>query len=165
MDKKLYILILEDEKTVLDAILRDMEPIEENFRIEIAQSVSEAKEILDDMSGKDFELALAICDHILPGENGIDFMIWLRESEQFSGVKKILLTGQASHEDTIEAINRAEIDFYFAKPWDVEKLQEKAIDLLSDYVIKNRENVMPFLGTLNPTKIAEAMRHQSLGDM
>ena len=165
MDKKLYVLILEDEKTVLDAILRDMESIEANFRVEISQSVTEAKEILEDMVEKDFELALTICDHILPGENGIDFMIWLRENEKYASVKKILLTGQASHEDTIEAINKAEIDFYFAKPWSAEKLQTKVIDLLSDYVIKNRENIIPFLGTLNPSKIAEAMRHQSLGDM
>jgi two-component system chemotaxis response regulator CheY len=35
----------------------------------------------------------------------------------FKETRKILLTGQANHADTIRAVNEAHIDNYFEKPW------------------------------------------------
>lgn len=53
---------------------------------------------------------------------------------RFRHTRKVLLTGQATHADTIEAINNAAIERYFEKPWDAEGLINAAKRLVTEYV-------------------------------
>jgi response regulator RpfG family c-di-GMP phosphodiesterase len=105
-----------------------------------------------------------ICDHILPGKNGIEFLSELTGEEYFKFTRKILLTGQASHEDTINAINNANISHYFSKPWDTQSLQDNVRNVLTDYVIDTQDNLLPFMASLDAVKIGEALRNRSLTD-
>ena len=44
--KKFLILCVDDEREVLDSVLRDLSPLENDFIIEAAESVSEAEEVI-----------------------------------------------------------------------------------------------------------------------
>lgn len=74
---KLMILCIDDEREVLDSVVQDIECFEENFIIEAAQSVAEARSVIDDYRSQDVPLALVLCDHIMPEQTGISFLIEL----------------------------------------------------------------------------------------
>ena len=48
--------------------------------------------------------------------------------------RKFFLTGQATHTDTINAINAAGIDRYFEKPWQASTLVECIRTLVTEYI-------------------------------
>ncbi len=61
-------------------------------------------------------IALIISDHVMPGKTGVELLTDVSKDGRFGFTRKVLLTGQATHTDTINAINSAGIDRYFEKP-------------------------------------------------
>ena len=81
-------------------------------------------------------VGLIVADHRLPGgETGVDLLVSLKENPDTRSIRAVLLTGQAGHQDTIRAINDADLDHYFSKPWDPDELVAVAVRLLTDFVI------------------------------
>jgi len=158
MDKKIYILVVEDEVEVLDAIVRDIEIFEDKFPIEMAQTAEEARQIIADTIEKEDQFGLFLCDHVLPEENGVDLLIDLHKKEQTQKTKKVLITGQAGLHATVNAVNRAELNHYIAKPWDKDELQKVVRHQLTDYVLENCEDPLPFMQLLESERIAEFIR-------
>lgn len=91
---KYLILCVDDERDVLDSVLNDLDELEEHFVIEAAESVAEARDILADAVSDDVKLALVLCDHIMPDDLGVDFLIELNRDELTSAAKKVLLTAK-----------------------------------------------------------------------
>ena len=164
---KYLILCVDDEREVLDSVLHDLSDLEEYFMIEAAESVDEAKEVLVDAIADHIPLALILCDHIMPGEKGIDFLIELKHQSETERARKVLLTGQAGLEETIQAVNNASLDYYIAKPWDGDQLRETVIDQLTTYVIDNDKELMPWARILDTNRILNALsdRRLSLSDI
>lgn len=154
----IYILCIEDEQEVLDAVVRDIEKLEEQFPIETANSAEEAREVIQKLLDDGKKIGLILCDHILPGDNGVELLIELQKSDNTYPAKKVLLTGQAGLDDTVKALNEASLHHYIPKPWTREELQKVAIDLLTDYVIEQEENILPYMSTLDAQKISESIR-------
>lgn len=152
--RELAILCVDDEAEVREALLRDLAPFEEVFRLEEAGDAGEASDLLLKMNEEGQTLALIFCDHVMPGESGVDFLIRLARDPAFRLAKKVLFTGQAGHEDTIHAINRARLDHYVAKPWQKEDLHEATKRLLTDYVIESKINPLPYMATLDTSRLA-----------
>lgn len=115
--KKLYILCIDDQRDVLACVVRDLAPLAEYVIIEECESAEDARQLIAELGSKTDHVGLFICDHIMPGTSGVDFLTSLTKDPRFQHARKILLTGQASHEDTIGAINRASVDYYLEKPW------------------------------------------------
>lgn len=161
---KYLILCVDDEREVLDSVVNDLSIFEEHFIIEAASSVFEAEDILN--SNPDLKLALIFCDHIMPKERGIDFLIKLNKNTNTVKSKKVLLTGQADLDDTVQAINQADLDYFIAKPWQKEELQKVAIDQLTQYIIQHDSNLISWLNILDTEKIINAISdiRQELGD-
>lgn len=164
---KYLILCVDDEREVLDSVLQDLSTLEEYFIIEAAESVDEAKEVIADAIADHIPLALILCDHIMPGEKGVDFLIELKHQSETERARKVLLTGQAGLEETIQAVNNASLDYYIAKPWDGDKLREVAIDQLTTYMIDNEKEIMPWARVLDTNRIMTALsnRRLSLSDI
>ncbi len=160
----IYILCIEDEQEVLDAVVRDLEKLEEQFPIETAISAEEARDVINKLMNEGKKIGLILCDHILPGENGVDLLIELHQNEKLHASKKVLLTGQAGLEDTVKALNKARLHHYIAKPWTKEDLNQVVIDLLTDYVIDQEEDILPFMRTLDANKLSESIRRRSVSD-
>ncbi len=159
---KYLILCVDDEREVLDSVFHDLAILEEHFMIEAAESVDEAKEVLADAITDHIPLALILCDHIMPGEKGIDFLIELKQQPETRKARKILLTGQAGLEETIQAVNNASLDFYISKPWNGDKLKEIVIDQLTTYIIENEKDLMPWIRVLNTERIMQALSDNRL---
>lgn len=68
---------------------------EEHFIIEAAESVAEAKSVIEDYRQETIPLALILCDHIMPEQTGIQFLIELNQEADTTRTRKMLLTGQA----------------------------------------------------------------------
>ncbi|WP_261857200.1 response regulator [Photobacterium sanguinicancri] len=164
--KKYMILCVDDEREVLDSVLHDLDALGEHFILEAAESVDEAKEVLADAIADHIPLALILCDHIMPRETGIHFLIELKQQDETKAARKVLLTGQAGLEETVQAVNNASLDYYIAKPWDGESLKEIVIEQLTTYMIDNEKELMPWARILNAAKIMQAMsdRRLSLSD-
>ena len=124
---KYLILCVDDEREVLDSVMQDLDCFEEHFMLEAAESVNEAKEIIAEAQSDSIALALILCDHIMPEQTGISFLIELNEDDQTQCAKKLLLTGQAGLEDTVEAVNHSSLDFYISKPWNGDDLKNMII--------------------------------------
>ncbi len=119
---KPVILCIDDQREVLSAVHRELSEFESTYEIIDCESAPEAEEVINELNEADRTVALIICDHIMPGENGVDFMARLNKDDRFKKIRRILLTGLASHQDTIKAINEAQIDFYLEKPWNSDEL-------------------------------------------
>ncbi|MAO65735.1 MAG: hypothetical protein CL666_12130 [Balneola sp.] len=164
MDHKIYILIVEDELEVMDALVKDLEKFETFFPVETANDATEAEEVIDYILDHDHKIGLILCDHVLPGKNGVDLLIELQQNPKTAISKKVLVTGQAGHEDTIMAINKADLDHYIAKPWTEDELEKVVRDELTDYVLSNEDNLLYYMQVLDAEKISDAMRKNKMTD-
>ncbi len=155
---RLYILCIEDQREVLNAIVEELSAFEDAFLIEECESAAEAEELLEEIEAEGDHLALVISDHVMPGKSGVDFLIELEKDERFEASRKILLTGLATHQDTIKAINWAAIDRYIEKPWSSETLLRYVKELLTEYLIERGINYQPYLPLLDQATLYELLR-------
>lgn len=164
MDEKIYILVVEDELEVMEALVRDLEKFEAIFPVEAANNAREATEVIDYIIDHGHKIGLVLCDHVLPGKNGVDLLIDMQGRPETANSKKVLVTGQAGHEDTILAINKADLDHYIAKPWSQEELEQVVVDELTDFVIKNEKNLLPYMQLLDADRLSDALRKNRMTD-
>ncbi len=151
------ILVLEDEPEVRDAIARDLEPFVEAFRIELSEDAADARQVIGEVHAAGETVGLILCDHLLPGMRGTDFLVELDGDPGTRSMRKVLLTGQAGHEDTIRAINEGGLDHYIAKPWTVEKLHAVVREQLTEYVLAQADDLLPYVNILDGPRLLEAV--------
>jgi len=133
--EKLFLICIDDQREVLSALLKELRDLKPYFEILDCESAAEAEEALDEVEMQGGELALIICDHVMPEKTGVQFLAETRRSNRFPKTRQILLTGLATQDDTIEAINQAQINRYLEKPWDHENLMETIKTLVTEYVV------------------------------
>lgn len=166
MNPVLAIVCVEDEIEVLESVVRDLEVFEDDFRVETASSVRDAEIVLSALKTEGITVALFICDHLMPDETGVEFMVRLESMPDYVASEKMLLTGQAGLQDTVKAVNEAHLSYYLAKPWKSEELQQIVRTLLTDYVIKNSNDILRYFSTLDAELLSESMRRsKKLTDM
>ncbi len=156
----IYIICVEDEPQVLDVILRDLADLEEVFPIETAVTADEARELIKEINRQGGKIGLAICDHVMPGDSGVDLMIEMQQDPFTRATRKVLLTGQAGLDATIEAVNKAKLDRYISKPWDPANLMNIAKDELTQYVIEQEKELLPYLQVLEAGRLHEEIRRR-----
>ncbi|MGR5192830.1 response regulator [Vibrio rotiferianus] len=163
---KYLILCVDDEREVLDSVLQDLAVFEDSFVIEGAESVTEAKEVIAEMKEDGVKLALILCDHIMPEQTGISFLIELNQDDDTRVARKVLLTGQAGLEDTVEAVNHASLDYYIAKPWRGDELRSALVQQLTTFMIQHDDNLLSWVSVLDSEAILNAMseRRTSFGE-
>ncbi|MGA8046260.1 MAG: response regulator [Dermatophilaceae bacterium] len=157
----LAVVILEDEPEVRDALARDLDPFADIVRIEPAEDVPDAREVVAEIVADGDMLALVLADHRLPGESGVDLLVELTHTAGFAAVRTVLVTGQAGHEDTIRAVNDAGLDHYIAKPWTVEELQRTVRHELTEFVIAAGLDPLPYLRALEGERVMDIVRRRS----
>jgi CheY-like chemotaxis protein len=158
MEKQISILVVEDEPEVLDAIVRDISEFEETFPVEIADTAEEARELMKEILEEGGEIGLILCDHVLPGQNGVELMVDMQKDPATKKTRKVLITGQAGLDETVRAVNEADLKHYIAKPWKKKELVEITRKLLTDYVLEHLENPMAYMHILDSERIADEIR-------
>ncbi|MBF0276266.1 MAG: response regulator [SAR324 cluster bacterium] len=156
------IICVDDEREILDAVQYDLEPLASHFDLEAAESVDEAESVIDQMQSENRSLALVLCDHIMPGRLGVDFLIQLNQELETKKARKLLLTGQADLEATIEAVNQAGLHYFLAKPWDSGALLKVVIDQLTTFVIENVEEPLSFVKVLDGARIFNSIHENEI---
>jgi response regulator RpfG family c-di-GMP phosphodiesterase len=101
------ILLVDDESHVTDALSRHFP--KHTYRVHKANSAAEAYGILDC-----FTIDVVVSDERMPGESGAEFLGNVRR--RFPKTIRIILSGQASLEAAIRAINEGEVYRFFLKP-------------------------------------------------
>ncbi len=120
MNKRNVILCIDDEVIVLDSLKEQLQNDYKNYLIEVAESGEEAMEIINELIEDKIELPVVIADFIMPGMKGDKLLEKIYNL--LPGTKNILLTGQASIEGVSNAVNKANLYRFIAKPWDRDDL-------------------------------------------
>ena len=100
------ILLVDDERALLDVFEAALSP---HFQITKANSVREADFILQKQS-----LKVVVADHLMPGGNGMDFLVRVRE--EFPHTQRVLVTGYMKPEMLMRSVNEAALFRYLLKP-------------------------------------------------
>jgi two-component system chemotaxis response regulator CheY len=154
---RILILCVEDEPEVRDALLRDLAPFNKLFVVEAAEDVEDARTVLREAEERGDRPGLVLCDHLLPGQSGTEFLVELNRQERTRAVRKVLLTGQADLADTIKAINEADLDHYIAKPWAAADLHAAVKRQLTEFVLGQDEDLLPYVPVLDGPRLLDAL--------
>lgn len=136
MDKKGYIICVDDEKAVLDTL---QEQLTDSFSVShevlTANSGEEALELIDTLNNEGETVDLVITDQVMPEMKGDELLKIVQE--KYPSTMKILLTGQAGLDATIKAINYGGLNRFIEKPWNKEDL----VNDIQALIHKFRENL------------------------
>ncbi|MDX2063379.1 MAG: response regulator [Bacteroidia bacterium] len=118
---KRAILCVDDEKIVLDSLQEQLRTtFGERFEYEIAESVEEAWEVIEDLVNDGYEMVLVISDWLMPRVKGDTFLIDVHA--KYPETVTIMLTGQADPDAVQNAMENANLYAYIRKPWREEDL-------------------------------------------
>ncbi|MCE2570085.1 response regulator [Motilimonas eburnea] len=143
------IICVDDQREVLSAVVRDLAPLASYFNIEECESAGECEELLDELDANGERVALIISDHVMPVKTGVQLLTDLANEPRFRSIRKILLTGLATHADTIKAVNQAHIDHYLEKAWDGAELLQISKQLLTEFVVEQGLDYQDYLSVLD----------------
>ena len=101
------VLFVDDDRNITDAVKRIFH--QDAIEVLTAQSVGEALSILESR-----DIAVVITDQRMPGRTGLELLIEVRE--RFPETRRIMLTGYATLELALDAINEAEVYRLLLKP-------------------------------------------------
>ncbi len=131
---KPILLSVDDDSDVLRAIERDLRSqYGADYRVIGSDAPDKALDILKQLKARSDNVALLLADQRMPRMNGVEF---LQEGMQiFPDAKRALLTAYADTSAAISAINEANINYFFMKPWDPpeDNLYPQLNDLLDDW--------------------------------
>jgi len=130
--KHRYILCIDDEHTVLEALYTQlMEKFKQQYEVECAESGYEALELFDEIYKEQGRVALVLCDQLMPDLLGQYVLENIHQRDK--RVMKVLLTGQAGLDAVTYAVNCAGLHKYIEKPWDKYDLLLTVENLLAQY--------------------------------
>ena len=156
--EKINIICVDDQQEVLDSVMRDLRPLGDLIRLEEASSAAECLDLVEQIDEDGDHIAVIISDQVMPGEQGTDLLRKITTDGRFNKTRKVLLTGQATHADTINAINEGGIDNYVEKPWQPEHLLNVVKRLLILYILDSGIDYRPYMSILDNTTLFSKLR-------
>lgn len=132
-DPEERILFVDDEPNFLDGIRRHLH---RRHRLEIALGGEEGLRVLR-ASGP---FAVVVSDFRMPGMNGVEFLRHARELSPQS--VRIMLTGQADYQATINAVNEGNIFRFLSKPCPEDVLETALGAALEQWRLVTAERVL-----------------------
>ncbi len=147
--EKINIICVDDEREVLDAVMRDLDYFSDTFNIEECESAVECLDLLEELDAQQEYVAIIISDHVMPGKSGVELLSEIAVDERFLGTKKLLLTGLATQADTIQAINDARLDHFLEKVWDPQTLLQTVKELLTEYIVEQGIDYQAYIDKLD----------------
>ena len=131
--KKPVIICVDDEPSVLDSLKIELKKALGNeCLIETSEGGQEALELLAELREEEYEVALVLCDYIMPDIKG-DALL-KKMHEMVPNTLKIMLTGQADLQAVSNAIKYARLYRYIPKPWEAEDLKLTVVEAVHSYL-------------------------------
>jgi DNA-binding NtrC family response regulator len=100
------VLLVDDEKPLLDLYA---EALGQHFTCDLATTAKEASFM---MHKKEYKVV--VCDHLMPGGNGLSFLVHVRE--EHPNTQRVLVTGYMKPEMLLRSVNEAALYRYLLKP-------------------------------------------------
>jgi DNA-binding NtrC family response regulator len=100
------ILLVDDERAYLEMLRTGLN---KEFEVQIAQDTTDAEMR---MNLRDYDVI--VCDHLMPGEQGLDFLA--RSSESHPSTQRILVTGYINPELLSRSVKIAKLARCILKP-------------------------------------------------
>lgn len=126
------ILCIDDEKIILDSLRRELrQHFGQDYEIEIADDGEDALDLLEEIILEQGEVPVVICDYIMPVIKGDEILMRIHRMSPLT--RTIMLTGQSSTEGISNAINRASLYRFIAKPWNPADLKITLQEALKSY--------------------------------
>ncbi len=130
--KKPVIICIDDEPIILESLKIELKKaVADEYIIETALDGEDALELLSELLEDDYEVALVICDYVMPDIKGDEL---LKKIHAISPkTLKIMLTGQANLEAVSNAIKHVKLYRYIAKPWQTDDLNLTVKEAVRSY--------------------------------
>lgn len=123
-----YVLLVDDEQNILSALKREL--IDEPYEVVTALSGEEG---LNLVAGQTFKVIIS--DERMPGMDGASFLAAAKEISPAS--VRFMLTGHASIDATMRAVNSGEIYRFFTKPWNSLELKQAILSALEKFDLED----------------------------
>lgn len=142
----LTLLLVDDEPEILESLRRALR--DEGHELLTTASPIEAMVILET-----HDVDVLVTDLRMPEMSGLELVTHVRRHH--SRVVRILLTGFATLDSALEAINAGAVGRYLTKPWDNDELRSAIRDVARDVEASKKSAAAP---------PAEAPKHSALDD-
>ncbi len=119
------VLFVDDEEHILKSLRRLM--MDEDIEVFTAASGKEGLDLLEKTEG----IEIIISDQRMPGMTGAEFLQQAKETAP--DALRLILTGYADVNATIDAINKGGACRYIGKPWNDEELKQVIRDAVSQF--------------------------------
>lgn len=115
------IICIDDEIIILNSLMEQLEKFfGHEYIYEGAESAEEAFEILEDLEDEEVEVAIIVCDWLMPGMKGDEFL--MKIDLKYPKVVKVLLTGQADEALVYNLKQETDLFAIVHKPWEKDEL-------------------------------------------
>jgi len=123
--------------------------IQDHYPIDVL--LGNIKQIAD-LPNKENEIALLVTDYNMPQINGLEVCSQLNDTN----IKKILLTGDASHEKAVEAFNKGLINKYIKKDQHLSSLLQTSIeDLIYEFFCFKTADLLSSIEASRPSLFSD----------
>lgn len=120
------VLIVDDDAFMLKVLYR---VLQSEYTLYQAGSAEEAIEVL-----RGRKIKVILCDHVLPGQSGLDFLIKLQQRN--TKIKSVLFSAALETEQFIKAINEGRIFRFVKKPASPADIQTAVREAIRQYDIE-----------------------------
>lgn len=125
---KRSVLVVDDEPSIL-GLLKAL--LDADYIVFCAKNTREADAII-----QAHPINAVVCDHFMPIENGLSFLVRLRNTHPH--ISRILLSGCTVPEVLLAAINQSGVQRYLIKPINVFELKQALGDAMREYDTSTR---------------------------
>lgn len=160
----IHLLCVSDETDILQSFIRDLKELHPFFPVQGAESPDEAREMIDTLKKQGDQIGIIFCEHHLTDGNGIDLLVEWQNRDYTRDSRKVLITDFIDQEESMRAVNDANLAYYLPKPWKPVKLVLVAKSQVTRYILRKQIDPRPYLQVLDPIIMAEAIRQGLLGD-
>lgn len=146
------ILVVDDEKNIQRVLKRILERL--GHQVYTADDTRAARRIL-----RLQRIDLVLCDYLMPGENGIAFLHELKRSHP--DTIRVMITGNGNESTVISALNKAQVQHFFTKPFDVKALGATIEELLDRFPRGQKNPARPY--TARQQSLMAELKHRHPG--
>jgi DNA-binding NtrC family response regulator len=118
------LLIVDDEELILDLLTRQLR--DEGYNILTASSGESALQLV-----KTHQVGVIVSDQVMPGMDGLSFLCKVRQIDD--GIALIMLTGNGTLGNALEAINELKVFSYIVKPFSAHVIRTTIRDAFKHY--------------------------------
>lgn len=152
------IICVDDQPEMLFQLAHDLAEFSDWVKIKICSDAKSAQESLEKLDQDGRYACVVLSDQNMPGQNGVDWLQSLAKDRRFRHTKKVMLSQSPTQQVFIDAINLAQVDRFFIKPWDQEELIHEVRVLLTEYVFDKGIDYEPLQQHLDQDTVRKFLR-------